>query len=257
MPVLFFAVHERWVKGLFAALLGLILALALGLPFIGVGSVTALVVLALASAVIGARTSPRFRIAAAWVGCWAVAIVFVVASARAREQVHAAVAAAFPSLRVADVVVTPTPANPLCWSALVAGVEGDTYRVVSASVALAPAVVDSDACPYDRRAVPTAPVSPVTATSLPALRWLWEYHTELRELRELARRLPLPSAAPLRPRPVPVVRGDGRWTAHRRRSSLRSFAGARFSDIALTAPIECPRHVPGWTPPRSDLLPGF
>ena len=103
----------------------------------------------------GQRARVRFAVAA----CASVALLFALCGARARANLRRATVAAFPALEVHDIATTPLPTNPACWEGLVAGEQGGSYRVLRATVALAP--LEAADCNAGMDVEPTAPVEPL------------------------------------------------------------------------------------------------
>jgi inner membrane protein len=162
---------------------------------------------------------------------------------------------------VEDIVLSPVPGNPLCWTAFVVGTSAADYIVLSANVAPLPAVSGAPSCPYDE-SVSTAPRTPIVRDPSPQVRWLKEYRTPLAVLRTLRaedcefdallRFARVPYVTPLRPGPVNL---SSLPSATRIVGDLRyDRRGLDFSDVVLAGSPVCPRFVPGWTPPRAALF---
>jgi inner membrane protein len=118
-------------------------------------------------------------------------------------------------------------------------------------------------CPRDASANPTAVTRAVEGPASPGVRWLFRHDADLPALRALARddcrfraflrfaRAPyagtLARGAPgaNTARSAPGVVGDLRYD--------RS-PGLDFSDLPLDRAAPCPKRVPPWIPPRSDLF---
>lgn len=274
----FWPVDDRWVYGdslfivepLLWSVSIPVLAL-LSQTRVAAAGVTALLVVGL---VIGARSGavPRSEIAglvgvaaavalAAWslsrsgrvwlgLGAWlAVTGWFVVAGAVAGRLARASAAFRFPATQVVDLVRTPLPGNPLCWSVLAVGRAGDRYVARRGVVSLASAVLAPRRCPSLDGLTTTAPLTS-SELSDGAVLWRSKFSAPLAELRELAR-THCDAAAFLRYARVPF------WNSHGVVGDLR-FDRARaleFAEIELSsAGGECPPNVPSWTPPRQDLL---
>jgi inner membrane protein len=146
-----------------------------------------------------------------------------------------------------DVVLTPLPATPLCWTALILELDGEDYVVTRSTVALWPELVDTEACSARTLEESTAPMQPVRAGGSPRHALHEEFRAPARELRNVAHRNCRASAF-LRFARAPFwtnsILGDLRYDRE---------AELGFAEIELPKP-DCPRFVPGWTPPRSDLL---
>jgi hypothetical protein len=137
---------------------------------------------------------------------------------------------------------------------LVAGEQGGVYRVIRASVALAP--LSAESCGAGDDVAPTAPVSPVSRATRHGVRFRSEFQAPVAELRGLAASdcrfgamlyfARLPYFTP--PRGAVRYAGDLRYDR---------VPGMDFSDIELPArptPQGCPRWVPGWRRPRAELF---
>jgi len=136
----------------------------------------------------------------------------------------------------------------------VAGEQGGTYRVIRASVALAPLAAEHCAAGDD--VVPSAPVVRLSRATHGGVRFRSEYQAPVAELRQLAatdcrfrallRFTRLPYFTP--PRGSVRYAGDLRYDR---------APGLDFSDIELPVPptaTGCPRFVPGWSLPRAALF---
>lgn len=257
IPLIAARLQRRWLSGLLWVLLVALLVVCWFVPFVLTGSRLALLAMTGASFWLSRQASPRVAISATLAGWAAVAGVFALGSGRAKASILSATEAAFPALQVHDVALTPMPANPLCWEALLAGEQGDEYRVVRASVALPPLARES--CTAGLDVSPTAHVSRVTRVDRGGVRFLTEYAAPRGEIAALYAsncwfraatqffRLPYVSQVAASPHePGGMYAGDLRYD--------RS-PGADFSDLRLPAGNEpCPRFVPGWREPRADLL---
>jgi inner membrane protein len=189
------------------------------------------------------RASPLVRVSVA-IGAWfGVTAVFFVCSQVGRAQVVAERG----SERVLDVVMTPVPATPLCWSALSVELEGSTYRTVRAKVAPFPLLVDRQDCPdglFDER---TAPRMPLEEGPNPAVGLNDAFVADVTELRALAEaechaRAFLTFARA--PYWTDAVIGDLRYD---REPALG------FAELPRSAK-PCPRFLPPWEAPRADVL---
>lgn len=118
-------------------------------------------------------------------------------------------------------------------------------------------------CPRDAAANPTAVTRAVEGPASPGVRWLLRHDADLPGApRARTGRLPLPRVPAVRRR---TLRGNAR-TRISRRESARSAPGVvgdlrydrspglDFSDLPLDRAAPCPKRVPPWTPPRSDLF---
>jgi hypothetical protein len=191
----------------------------------------------------------------ALVGFIGTALLFVTGSRVAKSVLRERAQAQFPAATLLDIVATPMPANPFCWSMILLEREGRTYSVRLGRAATFPAWLDVEACPYDRGANPTTPLTPIDVRDGNRLRLTEEYRASIAELAELSRdrcevrallrfaRVPYFTA---RASDQARVIGDVRYDRH---------PDLDFSDFRLSAvAASCPPYVPAWLPPRADLL---
>lgn len=80
----------------------------------------------------------------------------------------------FPS-PVVDLVLTPAPANPLCWSMLAIRTEGGDYLVRRGVYAPFPKLRDASRCEVIRIGAGDAPMREVPPSDDPRIRWTGEY----------------------------------------------------------------------------------
>jgi inner membrane protein len=225
---------------------------------VGRGAAAGVTLGAVASALVAARLSPGRRAAAAVAGWLAVEGTFAAGTRLARAHVAAAVAADPDRPALVDVVTTPAPGNPLCARVITVERGGDRYRVSTAWAAALPGVVPAARCAVPESAL-GAPTTPLRASPRPdgaAVVWRRTWDAPLAELQALGAGN-CAAAAVLRFARVPVwtpaggdslVVGDLRYDRE---------PGAGFSEFVVARrPAACPRAVPGWRPPRADLLGG-
>ncbi len=253
LPPLFFLARRTSGRALCASLLVLILAAAWWVELVPRDIAIALTVAtALWFATVRAMRAER-RAGYAIAAWCAVEVTWFGASSVAERRVRDTVGASF-----RDVVLTAGVANPLCFSALVVEVEGDTYRITDASVATVPMLRSVSRCaPADRAGVTAE--GPGLVTSVPpgadsaSLRWRATWSAPRAELQRLAA-TNCEVAAALRFVRVPVWKslpggalefGDERYGG----------ANGGFATIRSRPPVvACPTYVPSWIPPRLDVL---
>ena len=182
---------------------------------------------------------------------------FVIGSQCAKSIAREQAALAFPGARTLDIVATPMPANPFCWSVLIVQLDGASYVVRLGRAATWPGWLDVKACPSDTRASPGAPRHRLTGPMNERLSLQSEYRVPLAELLALlggrceARAFARFARVPYVTEPAPSgarVLGDLRYDRN---------PGLDFSDLSLPErerAEQCPKHVPSWLPPRKDLL---
>ena len=251
IPCLAPTLTRRWLAVLLWGVLGTVLVLCWFLPFVATASRAAVVGAALVAAVVARSASARARVGFALVACASVALLFSLGSLRAKAELRRAVVAAFPALTIHDLALSPLPANPACWEALVAGEQGGTYRVLRASVALPP--LSAVSCRAGADVEPTAPVTSVDRANYQGVRWRSEYRAELSALSRL-RQENCRFRALLRFARLPYVNAAGTIAGDLRYDRSPDLD---FSDVVLdgaAADRRCARFVPGWAEPRAELF---
>jgi inner membrane protein len=184
------------------------------------------------------------RLTLSLVGWIAIEITFFATTRSARREIQRVVGPTF-----VDVVVTPTPGDPFCLRALVVTADATTYAVTSATITPLPAVRGASACTGPSRTPPQG--DPVGRPSTPTIQWNVSWRRQLAELRDLVA-TNCRAAAAMQYIRVPQWRTntDGSVELYDARYGDGSFA-------SVTIPLDpdpCPRFVPGWTPPRQNLL---
>jgi inner membrane protein len=228
-----------------AAVLGLLAFILVAITAVGAVPVAAIVAnLAVALLCLAATRGahPRARTLTAL----AVTTLFVVAmfgiSRFARDE---AIAAAPSHEEILDVIVSPDPGMPLCWSviAMTRDRQNDTYRSSRGTLSLAPRWYTPAQCASYRLA--PAPGTPVL--SLGKVVWRDDFRQSGAILRDLDRR-DCSVHAWLQFGRAPNIRGNVI-------SDLRFDTGVRGNFTAMSfAGAPCPANTPNWTPPRADLL---
>ena len=224
---------SRVGRGLLAAALAGLVALGTLMHVIPLPALLALVVTAAALVGILITRPPRARAAIAL----ALAVTFVAGEFALREVARAkALATLEPSARarIVDVVLSPSAANPLCWSVLtvVLGQDGTAYAMTQGGVA----VLAPSGCGRARsRDVEWQ--TPHTQ-SLAELRALYRADCWVRGWMQFGRA----------PKVAVGAISDERYGASPR---------GNFTTMLLKPPLEaarCPANLTAWRPPRADLL---
>lgn len=257
IPALLFGARSRWGRVLLALALGGILLVAAMIDMVGSSAATALVVGAVLALLAMWRATPARRVLFGVVG-WCLVESVGLVSARASREVVAQQALT----GLQDVVLTPSPANPLCFSAMIVEADSSTYRVSTATVAPWASVRSAAACVGGVQASRARRANSnglggglVASTRADAVGLVWEqeWTAPVQELAD-ASADNCAVAAALRFIRVPV------WEARADRtialSDLRyGNGGDGFADVVLPdAESACPRFVPSWVPPRVELL---
>jgi inner membrane protein len=158
-----------------------------------------------------------------------------------------------PSLALVDLVSTPSPGNPLCWSLLAVQRSASEYVVRQALASGWPALSSALAC-RSMNEGQTAPVVPSSVRDEDSDRVVWgpEFRAPLAQLERIHRESCVARAFSRFAR-VPF------WTRRDARTSVlgdlrfdRSSA-LEFAELLLTPDAPCPRFEPPWLPPLSDL----
>ena len=241
------------------AALGLVIAVGIGAvwyrPFVPRGNAVLLTLLTVALLAVARRRTPFTRMLLAAGGFSFVLGSFVVGSRLAKALVHEHASAAFPNATTLDVVATPMPANPWCWNVLLVQRDAQQYYVRLGRVAVWPAWLDVQSCPYDSAASPTAPLEPILAAPDARLVLNAQYRGQLVEFRELASTR-CEARALLQFARVPylgAIQADGSRVIGDLRYDRNP--GLDFSDVRLArSQGRCPEYVPPWVPPRKEIL---
>ena len=184
---------------------------------------------------------------------------FLVVSHIVKAQLTSLVQAQFPESTIYDLVVSPFPANPLCWSVMIVETNkngSDSVYVARRGVfAILPHVFGVAECPEFMSSDLTPPLKKVSAPLRPELIWSGQFEAPLKELtRPLARDCDLQALMKFVRVPFwtrengDFVVGDLRFA----RSQSRGFAKFAFSELADSQ--FCPSAVPPWVSPREDLF---
>lgn len=185
-------------------------------------------------------------------GAGLVVLVFGSASALAKAAVRAELSRARPSESVAQLVATPLPANPLCWSTLAVSLDAaGVYRVRVGAASLWPRLAPLEGCRFRSRERTTAPLAPaVLAGEDGRVRFEQVFEASIESLRAL-RRQRCDADAGLRFMRAPF------WTEQGGVSVLGDLRYDRepelgFAELALGGRCEDP--LPPWVPPLSSWL---
>lgn len=254
VPPLIFAAQRRLTRvGLALVLLGG-LGLAWTIDSVPWGAALALSLGALISGYVARQRSARGRVVQALTGCAAMLLALLVSSRMANARLRAD-AGKLDGLGIQDIILTPQPANPLCFAAIVVGTRGDAYVMRTAQLSSIPSLLPGERCRL-QPSEPTAPLKPLPAAASRdgSVRWLAEFTAPLAELRRLNdQHCELAAFLRFARAPYWLPAQDGRRIV----GDLRYDRAPEldFADLALRdQPARCPPHVPPWQPPRSDVL---
>jgi inner membrane protein len=251
VPTLVAASTSRVARVLLSLVLLAGLALAWRVDLVSTGAGAALTAGAVVSVAVARVLRADARIAVAIAGWLAVTLTMAAGASRARAAVVLAVRETDPAAEVLDVVVSPLPANAVCMTAITVERSGATYRVATARVSSVPSAVAAEQC--GRRAGDGSSLGASARWSTSAVQWDREWSAPARELEVLVRES-CPALAAMRFIRVPIWNAIGDSTVML--GDVRyGGGGSGFADVRVPRRAEaCPRAVPPWTPPRSDLL---
>lgn len=174
------------------------------------------------------------------------------ASHAAAKTARAGLATAFPTERVLDLIRSPHPGNPLCWSALAVTLDdARTYRVRRGHVGLWPALWTGSECTWghdDDRTAPTVADGPQPSAQLALSSAFVAPASELRALSDANCRAR--AALHFMRAPFWTGTGPGALIGDMR---FDNEPAAGFSELPLDG--QCPESLPPWVPPRAaDVL---
>ncbi|HVJ20177.1 MAG TPA: metal-dependent hydrolase [Polyangiaceae bacterium] len=252
VPPLLASLRSPAMRVVFVLVLGAVLVLGWSMPWVPLLVAVVITFVALIALVLAFRLPPARRIAVAFASALLVVLVFGGTHLLAKKHALSSLPAAS---ALQDLVLTPMPANPLCWSAWRVSSKAGTYVAERGVVASLPALLSAERCSVElgdgsrERAVVR-----LDAPESPAVRWTGRYTAPVRALAELERESCF-AAAFMRWARVPysterdgqIVVGDLRYDR---------APEIEFAEFALPVGAPCPRFVPDWTPPREELLRG-
>jgi inner membrane protein len=244
---------SRWLRGVLLLVVGALLALAWSVALAGPGVALALSLFSLVWLLALWRATART--------CWrlggaALAVLWLVLLGTrhvARASVRDALAAKDPELELVELVSTPAPGNPLCWSLLAVQRSPQRYLVREVVASGWPLLSSAERC----RFMNDGQTAPVRAPSLEPsasreLVWGPEFQAPLAELASL-RRDSCVARAFLRFARVPFwIRREERFTLVGDMRFDRSIA-VEFAEQPLVPDAPCPRFEPPWLPPLGAL----
>lgn len=249
-----FTLRTRTARLLIAAVLVFGVALSFFSGFVALIAAIVLTSTTAAMLLLARRAAPRVSLTTG-VALWLiVTAIFAISSHVAARRVDSFAATLFPEARLLDRVLTPMPANPLCWEVMLVQAQGASVAARRAMIALAPSLIAVDGCLSRSMDIPTsAPLGRVNAVDTAALKWYGQTATSLVQLARLVA-TDCEAAAAMRFIRVPwiatidraLVLGDLRYDREK---------ALGFAELPLQSPpVGCPRFVPDWRAPRAELL---
>jgi inner membrane protein len=200
-----------------------------------------------------AHRGKRMAALSCGIACWlAVTAAFAIAHSQATTLVKQVAYTDFQGAELLDAVLTPLPANPLCWESIFIERDKNDLVLRRAMLSIAPAIMAAAGCPTRSLDRPiTAELHDVHAPTSRSVRWYGEVRSDLSRLRQLNgddchaatffRFARAPFVAALNDR---EVIGDIRYDRERELG---------FTEIELPSRMRCGRGAP-WLPPRADAL---
>lgn len=251
---LLFLLRTRLARWLLGLVLAAALALSFGTPWILAASGAVLAVLMACLLYAGWKAPPRAALACA-IGAWlAVTGTFFAASDAAAARMAREVAQRHPGATLLDQVLTPMPANPLCWNVIAITLESDRYVMRRAALSTAPALLAVQGCPDRTLDAPTtAPMTRMAAPRSASVHWIDEYQVSRAEFPRVLQAY-CEAAVLMRFARAPWIAGrDGRWTMGDLRYDREPELG--FAEIELASPAgACNGRTPPWTEPRREVM---
>ena len=251
---LLFLLRSAVARALMAAVLVAALALSFGTAWILPASGVALAALMAGLLVTAWKASARAALLAA-VGAWlAVTAVFFVAGDRAARRVAGEFDGPASAGTLLDHVLTPMPANPLCWNVIAVLSQGERYALRRGVVSAAPRLISAASCPDRSLDAPTtAPLRALPGPPSVAVRWLDEYSVEQAGFARVVQAY-CDAAILMRFARAPwIAEHGGAWAIGDLRYDREPELG--FAEIALGPQSRaCTTATPPWRPPRRELV---
>jgi inner membrane protein len=259
---LIFVLESTWARVLVALAVAAITLAVSAFGLVAIPAVIAFVLVGLAMLAAGRWLRPGVALGwgiALWLGITA---IFGVAGRVATARLEVAAANAFPGSHTLDRVLTPTPANPVCWDVWLVQAHDGEETMRQARLSLLPGLIRVQDCRGVDLVAPGGPAgkvfggalqpgAPVPAPSDSGLQWLQQFSMPGDRIAQLAMtqcrarafmqfaRVPMADAA-----------GLGWWLG-----DLRFGGGRGFSWLRLTRPPQrCDFPAVPWLPPRPELL---
>ena len=256
---LVFLFHGRVARSVIGGILLVGIALSFGTGLVPRPMAVCLTLLTVGLLLIGWRANGLTAAKSGLAAALGIIAMFMVASYLANRQLRAVVAAQFPDALLLDAVLAPLPVNPVCWEIITVQLDGNRYTLRTAMLSLAPAWIPAAQCPeLGVNGSTTLALTPVTATDSSALQWNGENTMALGELQRVVQSDCEAAAFTRFARTLWISRSENTWLIGDLRYDREPGLG--FAEMELTATtqspvsLECPRWIPPWTPPRSDLL---
>ncbi len=244
----------RLARALVGALLVAAIAVCFGSGLVPVGFALLMTALTAAMLVLGHRATKSVALFTG-IGVWlSITAIFALGRNAAEAQIRQYTAQQLPQMRVLDYVLTPMPANPVCWDVMLPMTDADRYVIRHGAWSLWPAVLPAEGCPgHDLFGDVTAAKTRVTTAPSREVTWHGEVIMRRGELPELVSSY-CDAAAFMQFARVPwALQREGTWIVGDLRYDREPGLG--FAEMELTNDAAaCPASPPPWLPPRGDLL---
>lgn len=255
---LVFTAKARWARAMLALppIAALVLAIVSGVvlpPFVAL-----LGALAPALLYAGHRLRRPQRVWASLGLGVAVWLAFATTGALARGRAEVVLGETFPEETLHDLVLNPMPGNPFCWNGLSVQADERTVRYRRLAISTWPSAMTAGGCHTDPPRETSAPRVPYVAPSPVDVEIFDTLEVPRDRLRALAeddcrvRAFVRFSRAPF------VIEGyDARILGDARYDMSRALSWSKMTlpdEDDEAAQASCPGWVPGWEPPRADLL---
>jgi inner membrane protein len=245
--------RSKVARGLLAVPPLLAVALSVGTGMVLPSIAGALGVLALAVGLASRSLSRVRRGQLALAAGAATFALFAVSGREARARATSELRLASPDATLHDLVLSPMPGNPLCWTGLGVETYGTSLRYQRLAVAPWPSLLDARSCNTIAPTEVMAARTTIVSDGAPTLRPIDELRVPLERFRQLARddcrvaAYLVFSRAPFAvDRPDGLLLGDARYD---------NSSDPSWSKVVLAGPAAtCPGPIPGWVPPRADVL---
>ena len=251
---LIFLLRTKVARALIGALLLAAVAACFGSGLVPTAFSVVMIALTLAMMIVGricTRTTALMSAIAAWL---MVTATFAVSRNAVESQVRRFASERLADATVLDYVLTPMPANPVCWDVMLPMVDANRYVIRHGTWSLWSAMLPAQECPGGKLFQDiTAPMTAVSADQVAAVRWRGEVIMQRRAIADVTASY-CQAAAFMRFARVPwVLERDSTWIVGDLRYDREPGLG--FSELEVTSDaVNCPSALPPWLAPRSELL---
>ncbi len=249
---LVFVTDSRAARAIFGGIAGLGLVLSALLPMVSYAGLVFVLGTTLSMLLLARNAGPRARPLIALFFSLAIELTFFGTHHEAQIRAVGLLGSAFPRATVLDVSMSPSPGNPLCWSATGIELEDDALVLRRFALTLQPSLVPATSCRLQPAEDVTAVTEPIARSSTEAVTFFDQTRTSLAELCGLAHAsgevdayLRFARAPFLVERDGHVVVGDFRYDFER---------GYGFAEGELPISGTVSGFVPDWEPPRRDAI---